>query len=286
MASEEEWEQDRTRSLEDLRSMRLMALLRDVIKEHGTMGAAQVLEVNYKTLVRTLESHRLTGRMSDALERMLLSGGGSVAARQRERFEALERTMGETQRQLGAMQEGIHGSVAEEVGVAVEAAKASLREELSRAVAELARNTAPPESAQAGAGPAGVDGPKNQEPRPARSHRLSRGVVTREPHPGEEDSYGGGMDSVTEWRESNRKRGMGTKLDQVRVRQSIMELEIEIIGEHKLTLPPNTEPLHQSEREGYLGWRRRALLHMQRERLRRELVRWVRMALTLRRWKS
>ena len=58
-----------------------MALLRDVIKEHGTMGAAQVLEVNYKILVRTLESRRLTGRMRDALERMLLSGGGSVAAR-------------------------------------------------------------------------------------------------------------------------------------------------------------------------------------------------------------
>ena len=111
-------------------------------------------------------------------------------------------------------------------------------------------------------------------------------MVTREPHPGEEDSYGAGMDRVNEWRELNRKRGLGTKLDQVRVRQRIMELEIEIIGEFELTLPPNTEPLHQSEREGYLGWRRRALLHIQRERLRRELVRWVRMALTLRRWKS
>ena len=176
--------------------------------------------------------------------------------------------------------------IGEEVRVAVEAAKTSLREEFAQAVAELPRTTAPPESAQVGADQGEVDGPKNQEPRPARSHRLSREVVTREPLPGEEDSYGAGMDSVTEWRELNRKRGAGTKLEQVRVRQSIMELEIEIIGEHKLTLPPNTEPLHQSEREGYLGWRRRALLHMQRERLRRELVRWVRMALTLRRWKS
>ena len=76
-----------------------------------------------------------------------------------------------------------------------------------------------------------MDGPNNQEPRPARSHRLSRGVVTRQPHPGEEDSYGPGMDSVNEWRELNRKRGAGTKLDQVRVRQRIMELEIEMIGE-------------------------------------------------------
>ena len=37
----------------------------------------------------------LTGRMSDALERMLLSGGGSDAAQQRERFDALEQRITE-----------------------------------------------------------------------------------------------------------------------------------------------------------------------------------------------
>ena len=280
MVSEKEREQDRTRSLEDLRSMRLMALLRDVIKEHGTMGAAQVLEVNYKTLVRTLVSRRLTGRMSDALERMLLSGGGSVAARQRERFEALERTMGALRRNWEEREKGLPSMIGEEVRVAVEAAKTSLRAELPRTTSRLS------EASQAGAGPVGTEGLPNQEPRPARSHRLSRGVVTREPDPGEEDSYGAGMDLVNEWRGLNRKRGVGSKLEQVRVRQRIMELEIEIIGGYELTLPPNREPLHESEREGYLGWRRRALLHIQRERLRRELVRWVRMALTLRRWKS
>ena len=286
MVSEEEREQDRTRSLEDLQSMRLMALLRDVIKEHGTMGAAQVLEVNYKTLVRTLVSRRLTGRMSDALERMLLSGGGSVAARQRERFETLERELGALRRDWEEREKGLSGMIAGEVRIAGEEAKTLLREEFAQAVGELSRTTSGFETSQAGAGPSRSEGPKNQEPGPARSHRLSRGVVTREPHPGEEDSYGAGMDSVNEWRALNRKRGVGTKLEQVRVRQRIMELEIEIIGEYELTLPPNTEPLHQSEREGYLGWRRRALLHIQRERLRRELVRWMRMALTLGRWRG
>ena len=276
-----------TRSVEDVHHLRLMALLEDLVREKDRAGAAEALGVDPRTLLASLDRGALSVRMRVALDHMLISGETSAAGRQRERFETLGRTMGEIQRQLGAMQEEIRGSVAEEVRVAVEDAKTSLREEFSLAVAELPRTTARlSEASRAGAGPAGVDGPKNQEPRPTRSHRLSPGVVTREPHPGEEDSYGGGMDRVTEWRELNRKRGAGSKLEQVRVRQRIMELEIEMIGEHKLTLPPNTEPLHQSEREGYLGWRRRALLHMQRERLRRELVRWVRMALTLRRWKG
>ena len=76
MVSDEERGQDRTRSLADLRSLRLMALLRDVIKEHGTMGAAQVLEVNYKTLVRT---SRVKGVMAQVGARPSLSQSQSLA---------------------------------------------------------------------------------------------------------------------------------------------------------------------------------------------------------------
>ena len=267
--------------------LRLMALLEDLVREKDRAGAAEALGVDPRTLLASLHRGALSVRMRVALDHMLISGGTSAAGRQRERFEALERELAALRRDWEEREKGLPSMIAEEIRVAVEAAKTWLREEFSRAVAELPLTTARlSEASQAGAGPVGVDGPKNQEPRSARSHRLSRGVVTRKPHPGEEDSYGPGMDSVNEWRELNRKRGAGTKLDQVRVRQRIMELEIEMIGEDKLTLPPNTEPLHQSEREGYLGWRRRALLHIQRERLCRELVRWVRMTLTLRRWKG
>ncbi len=110
--------------------------------------------------------------------------------------------------------------------------------------------------------------------------------MTREPHAGEEESYSAGMESVTEWRDLNGRRRAGTKLEQAQVRERIMELEIEMIGEHHLTLPPNTQPLHPSEQEGYLGWRRRELLDIWRERLRRAVVRLMRMALTLGRWKG
>ena len=68
--------QERSRSLESLRHLRLMALLRDLERDEGRVKTAELLGISYRTLVRAVESGRLTGRMSDALERMLLSGGG------------------------------------------------------------------------------------------------------------------------------------------------------------------------------------------------------------------
>ena len=282
----EEDAQDRSRSLEDLRSMRLMALLEDVNREHGTMRAAKLPGVNHKTVTRAMASGAVSGRMRHALELMLLAGGGSAAARQRERTEALEREMAAIKQSWEEWETALQGMIAEEVRVAVETATETLRSELRQGMESLPTRVLSPETVRIGAGATKTEGALNRKAMPAPYPRPSRGVVTREPYAGEEESYGGGMESVTEWRDLNGRRGAGTKLEQARVRERIMELEIEIIGEHHLTLPPSTQALHPSEREGYLGWRRRALLDIQRERLRREVVRWVRMGLTLGRWKG
>ena len=47
--------------------------------------------VNYRTLVNTEESGELTGRMSDALELMLLTSGGPVKPNQDGQLERLDR---------------------------------------------------------------------------------------------------------------------------------------------------------------------------------------------------
>ena len=60
-----------------------------------------------------------------------------------------------------------------------------------------------------------------------------------------------------------------------------MELEIAMIDEQGLTLPPATSPMHPSERESHLGWRRRALDDLSRERGRLELWNRVQRLLTL-----
>ena len=77
-----------SRSLDSLRHMRLMALLRDMIDDGGKVQTAAALGVNYRTLVPHEETGRLTDRMADALERHLLLGAGSAAAQQRDRVDA------------------------------------------------------------------------------------------------------------------------------------------------------------------------------------------------------
>ena len=67
-----------------------MALLRELIRDEGRMEAAEMLGVNYKTLAKTVDTGILSRRMSHALERLLLSGGGSAVAKQQERIQALE----------------------------------------------------------------------------------------------------------------------------------------------------------------------------------------------------
>ena len=84
---------EKSRGVEDLRRLRLRALLRDLVREEGRMEAAELLGVNYKTLARTIESGDLSNRMSDALERLMLTGGVPEVARQRERIDDLEQGM-------------------------------------------------------------------------------------------------------------------------------------------------------------------------------------------------
>ena len=78
------------RDLERRRRLRLNGFLRELVREEGRVEAAELLGVNYRTLVRAEESGKITGRMSDALERLLGSGDGPEAERLLERVDGLE----------------------------------------------------------------------------------------------------------------------------------------------------------------------------------------------------
>ena len=76
--------------VEKLRRIRLSGFLRELVREEGKMEAAELLGVNYKTLVRAEETGKITGRMGDALERLLGTGDDPEVAKLRERVDALE----------------------------------------------------------------------------------------------------------------------------------------------------------------------------------------------------
>ena len=247
----------------------LLALLDDLVHAEGRLKAAQALGVNYRTLVKVVESGRLSRRMRDALERRQLADREATATQQRDEIQALARRLAELEARVTAVERARRGS--DDGG------------DERRAVAVPARRVARLERSQGTRTAVRAEAPTPEQPW-AVDDPSRIGVVTDDPRPGEEVSYGRGMAAVVEWRRLNRRREVGTKLDQVTTRERIMALEIALIGEYELTLPPDTYAIHPSEREGYLRWRRRALADLQTERARRELLRWVRRVLTLGLW--
>ena len=74
----------------ELIDMRLMALLRELARDHGRKKAAAMLGVDRRTLDAGLDDGMLSRRMRGALDRALQSGVGSAAEEQRERNDKLE----------------------------------------------------------------------------------------------------------------------------------------------------------------------------------------------------
>ncbi len=271
-----------SRSLESLREMRLQALLRDMIDAEGGSRAATVLGVSYRTLSRAVESGRLTARMSAALERLLLLGGGSAAARERERMDALERRVKELAKE---MHDGF-----DEARAAIDAGLGALGQEHAVAVRVLERRLDGLEervkSGAAGASATGAARPEEPVDKPRYcSPRLFPQLVTREAEEGEELVYGDATPLVAEWRDAMaallRVAKTGPALRRIAAHERLWELEIALIGEHGLTLPPMRFPWDDLQRERQVSERRDEIRHIHEERKRVLRRRWLRRLLTL-----
>ena len=109
-------------------------------------------------------------------------------------------------------------------------------------------------------------------------------VVTEEPGPGDEDAYGAAWPLVEEWRAVHARhppegRGVAWLRDEERLR----ELEITLIGEHALALPPERFRWDAVTRRAQLHWRERTLTRVRGERRRAQ---WRRRLLTLGIWRA
>ena len=254
---------------EAMREIRLVGFLRELVRVEGRMEAAQLLGVNYRTLVRAEESGEMTGRMRDALGRLLGAGDDAEAARMREQIAALEARVEDIARDVESGLAAIRDSVA---GRAVEAgsedgvAPADIREAL------------------AGDGdPAAVAGLPARNP--AAEHRPDPEVVTTEPAPDDPEVYGEAWPLVAKWRDlraGHPDRGVG--LSWLATEERLLELELAMLEEHGLTLPPETQPLRGFGRRGQTGWRRKALADARRALGRRRALAWLRRVCTFGLW--
>lgn len=231
------------------REQRLMALLRDVVAEEGRIKAAELLGVNYKTLKRVLESGRLTPLVRDALERFRLPHGGAGPAIRPERVGALERRIDRIEGRLTALagerRAGRRGPDADGDGAATGRVET--------------RPMTPGQTSEPSAGEhAAVAGMRSRAP--VVPMRLFPEVVTVEPGDDDADVYSEAWPLVEEWRHlrsTHPDHGMGVRWLETEAR--ILVLELALLEEHGLTLPPETQPLRGFARSGQTTWRRAAL---------------------------
>ena len=262
---------DATPNLESLQKVRLTALLHDLMKE-GKLEAAQLLGVNYKTLAAAVDSGTLTPRLSDALEKVLLSREIEAFEKVRERVDEMEGRVEAVEKQT----RGIPGEIEEAVGREVER--------------RMAQTEEPPVDAKKQTPEAATqDGAVDKRSAPARQlfRRTSPSVITMEPQPGDEKVFGDAWPLVDEWRrlrESHPTEGRGVSwlVDEERLR----ELEIALVGEHGLTMPPDTDPWDSLSRRTQVRWRTQTLERVRRERVLAQWRRWIRRILTLGLWRK
>lgn len=274
----------------DRHDQRLMALLRDLVREHGRARTAEALAVDPRTLAACLKRGKPSRLMRAALERRLDAGRGQKEATgslEREarvlheavagELKALRKEHAEALRQLEVRLERLEsrqasGEVppaqAEEAVAggppprAVRQSAPGMQETLSPA-AEPVVGGAPRRTAHPGAESA-------HHPEPAKTYtspRLYPELVTEDLAPNDEEVYGEAWPLVVEWRrlrEAHMRPGKG--LQWLRREERILELEVAMLEEHRLTLPPATFPQRGVWRHGQLSWRWKALRDAQRAR--------------------
>ena len=274
---------DGSKSVRDMHHLRLMALLQEQVRDHGRKGAAESLGVDRRTLDTALDQGMLTRRIRGALEKALQSGVGSAAAQQRDRNDKLADRLGDLE---GLVEE--QGREIREGRRAAEDAIRELREEQAQALRKLERALAQLDGA-------GGNRDEEEEAKAPVTHptgdqfslrREYPELVTFDPADDDEDVFGDAWPLIQEWRElkeTHPDRGKG--LEWLRAEERFLVVELELLEEHGLTLPPARFPLRGFDRSGQTGWRRKALDDTRRALRRRMLLAWARHVLTLGPWR-
>ena len=254
---------EKNRSVQDMQHMRLMALLNELVRDKGVMKTTQLLGVDYKTLTASMERGRLSRRMRSVLEKKLLEGGGSPAAEQRERNDELEERLTEVADRVDALGKDLNKGLS-----AVRDDVKALRDSYGRRLAQLESGRDDQDGSEPGAaGKAGSGTPLRRE---------FPDLVTIDPAPDDEEVFGDAWKLVVEWRrlkETHPNRGRGFKW--LVTQERLLTVELALLEEHGMTLPPETYPLRGFERDAQTGWRTKALSDTRRALVGRELLRKV-----------
>ena len=257
-----------SKSIEDLHHLRLMALLDELVRNKGPRQAAADLDVDHRTLSASLESGQLTRRMRVALDRALLAGVGTPAEEQRDRNDLLA---GRVEKLEELAEESGKGLAAAQAEVSSQGqALWSVETRLARVEGGKDATTSTPAASSP------------QEPAPPRQPRREfPELATMEPADDDQEVFGAAWPLIQEWRQlrgSHPDRGKG--LAWLRDEERLMLVELALLEDHGLTLPPQDYPLQGLNRGGQTNWRRTTLAETRQTLKRRERLRWLLRMLT------
>ena len=247
---------EETPGLESVLKLRLMALLTDMVRSLGMGGTAKKLGVSRQTMWRATASGTLPPSLLAALERWVRDSDDAAASDLRDTAEALGSRVSELE---GKLEEGLRQVNA--ARTAIEEQSEGAAEGLARHLGEVERRLAHAETALREGRMAPRDGDVAAEAR--------QGVVSLKPGPDEDEAYGDAAPLVAEWR---RLYGGGVdeggRVERAMAEERMRGLEIDLIEDHGLTLPPATYPWTEGERRSEVRSRRMTLDRVRAERIR------------------
>ena len=133
----------------------------------------------------------------------------------------------------------------------------------------------------------------DSEPGPKRRYVPPRSypqLVTLEAEPDEDLVYSEATSVTVAWRKARagflKTLKTGTTLDRTEVQERMLELELTIVEEHGLTLPPASFPWDKFDRRDQVWDRTQNLKRVRVERNRALLRRWLRRVLTFGLWRN
>lgn len=270
-----------TPSLASVHEVKLEAMLHDLIRKHGTMQAAKTLGVNNKTVSRSIESGKLSVHLREALMTRLLSREDRDKEHQ-DRLMSLEQAVGKL---TGELRDGL-----QELRKEVRTGFSSMEEKQVRGFEKMSKQNHREETESDEGTMIPQSGTyrtwtcKSQPRQTFRSTHPS--VVIMEPQKGDEAVYDNAWSSVQEWRElrlSHPYEGSGISWLESEIR--LRRLEVLLIGEHDLTLPPDTDPWDSLDRKTQVNWRYQTLARLHKELFWARVRQWVRRLLTMGVWR-
>ena len=242
------------------RDEQLVGVLQDLVARDGRDSVASQLGVSERTLRRALSTGQLSSRLAKKLE-PLADGADRL------QFDLLKRQVSALESRIAELERGANGPAAVEDDEGLKEQVVSLEDRLqdveqqltlvTEGLAELCESRPPataPTPAPPAASPQGK--PATYIPR-----RIYPERVELEPRPDDELVYGPEVFAmITQWREQHAEfKALWPTIPGYVAEIRMVELEVQLIGEHKLTFSTDEPP--------WPNWRRRQELQDRAERL-------------------